>query len=106
MYYIIAYDSPSNKRRRKLCGLLKDHLAHVQESVFEGPLPAAKFSGLVSGIRKLMDPAADSVRIYRMPRTTWDATEVIGMPPLTMDRPVIVVTEGGGRPALYGDEPF
>ncbi|RCK78231.1 MAG: hypothetical protein OZSIB_1608 [Candidatus Ozemobacter sibiricus] len=92
MYFIIAYDSPSDRRRRQLMNLLKDHLAHVQESVFEGRLAPSRFQDLVTRIRRLMDPKVDSVRIYRMPPSSWHATTVIGLPPLETDRPVVIVT--------------
>lgn len=93
MYYIVAYDIPSNRRRTRLMNLLKDYLAHVQESVFEGPLPAVKFEELKAAMTKLLEPENDSVRIYRMPKESWEKTSVTGLPPLTNDRPIIVVSD-------------
>ncbi|MBF0502808.1 MAG: CRISPR-associated endonuclease Cas2 [Candidatus Riflebacteria bacterium] len=111
MYVIIAYDSPSNRRRTKLMNLLKDHIAHVQESVFEGPLDGPTLNRLLERITDLVDPKSDSVRVYRMPVESWNKTEVIGLPPLTRPRPVIVVSSQQDGVRLedlsgYGDEPF
>ncbi len=108
MYCIVAYDTPSHRRRRKLMNLLKDHLAHVQESVFEGRLAPGLFQELLEKIRGLVEPAQDGVRIYRMPPASWNATTVIGLPPLAMDKPVIIVTaapqagEGAAGPPSPG----
>ena len=38
-FYIICYDSPSNKRRTKLHKLLKNYAVPVQKSVFETFFP-------------------------------------------------------------------
>ena len=93
MYYIIAYDTPSDKRRRKLMNLLKDYLAHVQKSVFEGHLPQTKYNELQKKISSLMNPGSDSVRVYSMPLSSWQKTTVVGLPPLTIPESVIIVTD-------------
>lgn len=93
MYFIIAYDSPSSRRRRKFLNILKDFLTHVQESVFEGHLEPPLFKVLFEKITGLASSKEDSLRIYQMPKSCWEKTTVIGFPALTKVRPIVVVSK-------------
>lgn len=79
-FYIICYDSPSNKRRGKLHKLLKNYAVSVQKSVFETFLDDQTFDQMMRKIEALMDPNADSVRIYGMSRRSQRQMKVIGWP--------------------------
>ncbi len=80
MFYIICYDSPSNKRRRKLHKLLKNYAVAVQKSVFETFLDAATFDKMMLKIYKMMDSSSDSVRVYALSKRSQQKMHVIGFP--------------------------
>jgi CRISPR-associated protein Cas2 len=84
-FYIICYDSPSDKRRRKLHKLLKNFAIAVQKSVFETFLEASEFDRMMRKIRELMDEKSDSVRIYGLSRTAQKRMKVIGFPGRLID---------------------
>lgn len=93
MFYVAAYDCPSSKRRRKLMELMKNHLFHVQGSVFEGSLKPPDFNKLLSEAKKIVDQEEDSLRIYVLPEVSLKATIVMGRPALCKDRTVILVSD-------------
>jgi CRISPR-associated protein Cas2 len=68
MRWVVAYDSPCNKRRRKLATLLEGYGVRVQESVFECELEAAVFAQLCSRLERLVRPEFDAVRMWPLSR--------------------------------------
>jgi CRISPR-associated protein Cas2 len=68
--WVIAYDSPSNKRRRKLAMLLEGHGVRVQWSVFECRLRPEEFRLLNQRLGRLIQHDADSVRFWPLPATS------------------------------------
>ncbi len=58
---LIAYDTPSAKRRRRIHRLLRAHTAHVQESVFLGWLSRREAERLRAKLAKTLDPEEDAV---------------------------------------------
>lgn len=84
-FYIISYDSPSNKRRRKLHKLLKNYAVAVQKSVFETFLDKPTFQKMLTKIEDLMNTKEDSVRIYGMTRQTQKQVKIIGYPGILQD---------------------
>jgi CRISPR-associated protein Cas2 len=80
MFYIICYDSPSDKRRRKLHKLLKNYAVAVQKSVFETFLDGPTFDKMMGKINNLMDDSSDSVRVYSLSRRAQKSMKVIGFP--------------------------
>ena len=76
--WVIAYDSPSNKRRRKLAKLLEGYGERLQWSVFECRLQPHQMARL----RQLLArnaTAEDSVRIWAVPQRA-PAAEQLGRP--------------------------
>ncbi len=64
--WIIAYDIACPRRWRRLHHLVREHGVRVQWSVFmvtETPFRKARF---LSAAAKLIDPAADDIRLYRV----------------------------------------
>jgi CRISPR-associated endonuclease Cas2 len=57
---------------------MKGYLPHVQKSVFEGELGDARLLTLREAIGKVIDPVADTVRIYHLCGRCIPATEVLG----------------------------
>ncbi len=64
--WVIAYDSPSNKRRRKLARLLEGYGLRLQWSVFECRLRHHQLSRLRQGLDHIAEPA-DSIRLWSLP---------------------------------------
>lgn len=65
-FYIIAYDIPNNKRRRKLANLLEDYGVRVQKSVFEVWLDESDRKALMKRLQRLIKINEDSLRMYRL----------------------------------------
>jgi CRISPR-associated protein Cas2 len=65
MYIILVYDV-NEKRVGKICKYMKAYLPRVQNSVFEGELPASKFAKMKAGLEERMDLNEDSVLIWVM----------------------------------------
>lgn len=91
MFYIICYDSPSNKRRTKLHKILKNFAVAVQKSVFEAFLDGPTFDKMMGKIYKLMDSSVDSVRVYGLSRAAQRRMHVIGFPGRLKDPDYYVV---------------
>lgn len=80
MFYIVCYDSPSNKRRTKLHKILKNYAVPVQKSVFETFLDGPTFDKMMQKIYGLMDASVDSVRVYGLSRSAQKRMHVLGFP--------------------------
>jgi CRISPR-associated protein Cas2 len=79
-FYIISYDTPSDRRRRKLHKVLKNYAVPVQKSVFETFLDGPRFDELIAKILPHIDPSIDSVRVYNMTRESQKQMKVWGYP--------------------------
>ena len=76
--WVIAYDSPSNKRRRKLAKLLEGYGERLQWSVFECRLQPHQVARLRQLLARIAT-ADDSVRIWGVPQRA-PAAEQLGRP--------------------------
>lgn len=65
--WVIAYDTPSDRRRRKLAKLLEGYGVRVQWSVFECRLSQDQITTLRRRLERLIQPAEDSVRLWPVP---------------------------------------
>ncbi|MBE3577933.1 MAG: CRISPR-associated endonuclease Cas2 [Limnochordales bacterium] len=77
MYVVIVYDV-EQERVAKVCKYLRRFLYWVQNSAFEGELTEAQLEHVKFGLEKIIDPASDSIYIYRVPRGQLLEKEVIG----------------------------
>jgi CRISPR-associated protein Cas2 len=66
MLVAISYDTPDDKRRRKIAKLLLSVGNRVQYSVFEAHLDNRDLTRLRTKIRRVIDENADSVRFYNL----------------------------------------
>ena len=64
MQYVVAYDTPSDRRRYRLAKCLNDYGKRVQYSVFDASLTRQLFDKMVEEVRALIDPGADRVHVY------------------------------------------
>ncbi|MCP9883595.1 CRISPR-associated endonuclease Cas2 [Synechococcus sp. ATX 2A4] len=83
--WVIAYDSPSNKRRRKLAKLLEGHGVRVQWSVFECRLRPEEAGLLKQRLARLIQHDADSVRLWPLPAASCARTGHLGRPVATAE---------------------
>jgi len=91
MLIVVSYDIPDDRRRTKLAHALKDFGVRVQYSVFECLLEPAQVEALSARIGRLIDPAKDSVRLYRFCADCGTKTEVKGLGKPTEDPEVYVL---------------
>ncbi|MBI3892774.1 MAG: CRISPR-associated endonuclease Cas2 [Candidatus Wallbacteria bacterium] len=83
MFYIVCYDTPSNRRRTRLARALKDYAARVQWSVFETHLPADVYAKMLQRLAKIVDLAEDTLRIYPVPADSLAKVKLFGRPDIT-----------------------
>lgn len=63
-YLVIAYDTPSNKRRAKLAKTLKTYGERKQWSVFEVQITRQQYLILKRDIEAIIDRSEDVIAIY------------------------------------------
>ena len=78
MLVVFAYDTPDNRRRRRMARALQDVAERVQYSVFEGRLSAAQIETTWRRLECDIDPDEDRVRMYRLCSYCRDAVRLSG----------------------------
>lgn len=81
--YLVTYDIPSNKRRKKVSDLLEGYGKRVQYSVFECVLEPKKFAELKQRLKKRVNLEEDSIRFYPLSKHMLNQVETWGGVPLT-----------------------
>lgn len=66
MHVVIAYDIVNNRIRSNFHKFLKEFGLNTQKSVFECDLDREGIDKIVACARKIINPATDSVRLYRI----------------------------------------
>lgn len=61
---VIAYDTPSDRRRRKLARCAESYASRVQQSVFEANLDDTQLRLFVRVLASIVDAGEDDVRLY------------------------------------------
>jgi CRISPR-associated protein Cas2 len=75
--WVVAYDSPCEKRRRKLAVLLEGYGVRVQYSVFECQLRADTLARLRYRLERLIQPEQDRVRLW--PLSARDCARIVNL---------------------------
>ncbi|MBV8885489.1 MAG: CRISPR-associated endonuclease Cas2 [Chroococcidiopsidaceae cyanobacterium CP_BM_RX_35] len=91
LFYVVAYDIPSDKRRKKVADLLEGYGRRVQYSVFECVLTASQYKEMQKRLKVQVKIGEDSVRFYPLSRHTLLQVEVWGEPPITSAPSSIIV---------------
>ena len=68
--WIVAYDTPNAKRRRKLATLLEGYGQRVQWSVFECRLQKQELQALVARLNRVVQVDQDRVRLWPVPESS------------------------------------
>lgn len=79
MRYAVCYDSTDDGRRTKLVKVLDDYGYRVQRSVFEFELDAETLEQILERLRDVVEPASDSVIVYRLCGACEEAVQVFGV---------------------------
>lgn len=82
--YVVAYDTPCSRRRRRLAALLSRRGRRVQRSVFELLVDAASLGRCLKAVEQLIT-AEDSVLVY----AAAGARHQLGAAPEVLQRPAI-----------------
>lgn len=83
LLYVVAYDIPDDKRRKKVSDLLEGYGKRVQYSVFECVLSKDKYNELSLRLKKRVKLSEDSIRFYPLSRHTLSFVETWGGEPVT-----------------------
>ncbi|MGF1588851.1 MAG: CRISPR-associated endonuclease Cas2 [Pleurocapsa sp.] len=70
MFYVIVYDIPCDKRRKKVADLLEGYGKRVQYSVFECVLNKGQYQQLRNRLKKSINLEKDSIRIYPITKSS------------------------------------
>lgn len=77
---MIAYDIVDAGDRRRVAEVLEAHMQRVQDSLFEGLMPAAAAETLAAAAAKLI-VGNDSLRLYIVPQRAIARCRAWGFPP-------------------------
>lgn len=83
LFYVVVYDIPNDKRRKKISDLLEGYGKRVQYSVFECILSPNKYDELRQRLKKKVKISEDSVRFYPISKHTLNQVETWGGPSVT-----------------------
>ena len=78
--WVVAYDSPCDKRRRKLATLLEGYGVRVQHSVFECQLSPTLLTQLRLRLERLIKSDQDRVRLWPLSRRNCARIVTLGIP--------------------------
>jgi CRISPR-associated protein Cas2 len=84
MYVILVYDV-NEKRVARMLKLCRRYLNWIQNSVLEGELSGVQLLELVAEIKKIIQPAEDSVIIFKGRSTKWLEKEIVGLEKMSTD---------------------
>lgn len=96
MNVLVAYDvntetKAGRRRLFKLAQTCKNFGQRVQFSVFECRVNAAQYEDLVAKLEKIINPASDSLRIYKLRGEREEFLECFGLDRhIDFDEPLIV----------------
>jgi CRISPR-associated protein Cas2 len=77
-YDISTVTTDGVRRLMKVAKICEGYGIRVQKSVFECQLDNARLASLLADLREIIDPAEDSVRIYRFAGSLAEARTTLG----------------------------
>ena len=78
MYLVIAYDTPSDKRRRRLAKALECYGERRQYSLFEARVSREQWATLKGKLHQLVDEADDTLAVYFLSPESLNRTWRVG----------------------------
>lgn len=91
MLIVLCYDVGDDRRRLRLYQVMQGYGRAVQRSVFECELTASELERLRRRVRRIIDPAADSVRLYVLCEGCAGRVEVLAGPPVERPPDFVIV---------------
>ncbi len=91
MFVVISYDIGSDQRRLKVARTLEDFGERVQYSVFECILQEEDLKRLLQRLQKLIDPAEDSIRIYKICQKCIKEIKILGAGEITREKDLYII---------------
>lgn len=83
MYVILVYDISLEEKGARVLNrvfkICKKYLSHVQKSVFEGEITAAKLKKLEQELKEYVREDLDSILIFKNSNKKWLKKEYIGI---------------------------
>jgi len=91
-FYVVVYDIPCDKRRKKVFNLLSGYGTWVQYSVFECAVSERQFAELRTRLRSRVNLDEDNIRFYPVSARTLGQVETWGSgPPVTKPPTSVIV---------------
>ena len=88
---VISYDISSDQRRLKVAKTLEDFGERVQYSVFECILNPDDLKKLLLSLERIIDPAEDSIRVYRICQECVKKISILGIGEITRDKDTYII---------------
>lgn len=80
-YDVNTEDAAGRRRLRRVARACQDNGQRVQKSVFECPVDPGQWALLEARLRKIINPATDSLRFYFLGRNWHGRVEHVGAKP-------------------------
>lgn len=77
-FWVVSYDIPDDKRRRKVAKLLEGYGRRAQYSVFECDISEEKREKLETLLMREIEPLEDDIRFYPMNRADLARVRLLG----------------------------
>lgn len=82
MFVIITYDidtESDGNRLRKVAKTCERYGYRVQKSVFELSIDPAQLTHLINDLKRIINPSADSIRVYKCGKSMKGNIEILGL---------------------------
>jgi len=91
LFVVVTYDIQDDRRRARVAKRMENYGTRVQFSVFDCLLDERRFLEMRLVLSGLIDPTADSVRLYRLCARCRGQLDVLGAGRIVEDRRVIIL---------------
>lgn len=91
MFVVVTYDIQDDRRRARVAKQMENYGTRVQFSVFDCLLDERRLLEMRLALSGLIDPTADSVRLYRLCARCRGQLDVLGAGRIVEDRRVIIL---------------
>lgn len=91
IFWVVSYDIPNDKRRRKVSKVLEGYGRRAQFSVFECELDEVKLGQLELRLRREIDEKEDDIRFYPLNRADLKRVRLLGKAELQREQNYYIV---------------
>ena len=91
IFWVVSYDIPNDKRRRKVSKVLEGYGRRAQFSVFECELDDIKLGQLELRLRREIDEKEDDIRFYPLNRADLKRVRLLGKAELQREQNYYIV---------------